>query len=85
LYETGLLNPESPLERHTGEGRYPAIKNTPQVRVLLGLQPLTTTAYPLRVRGRIHGVAPLTWEFAIHLDTGLRRYDAVVFRMAYPS
>ena len=31
------LNPDCPLGRHTGEGRYPAMKNKPRVRVLLGL------------------------------------------------
>ena len=56
------------------------MKNSPRVRVLLGLQPLTTTAYPLRVRGQNHDVVPPAWEIINHLDSGLRRND-VVFSM----
>jgi hypothetical protein len=71
------MSPNTPLTRHTGEGRYPAMKKLPQVRVLLGLQPLTTTAYPLRVRGHNFDVVPLAWKFFDHLDSGLRRNDVV--------
>jgi len=28
--------------------------------------------------GQSHNVVPLMWEFVNHLDTGLRRYDAVL-------
>jgi hypothetical protein len=70
------FNPNNPLGRHSGAGRNPAIKN-PQVRGCCQFIGFTTTVYPLRVRGQNHDVAPLTWEFVNHLDTGLRRYDEV--------
>ncbi len=52
------IRSNNPLGRHTGAGRYPAIKN--KLRSSQNLD-----------------VVPLAWGISNHLDTGLRRYDAV--------
>ena len=52
------LPPNDPSGRHSGEGRNPAIKNTPR-------------------SGQDHDAVPLSWGINNHLDSGLRRNDAI--------
>ena len=65
-----VLNPDYPLGRRSGEGRNPVIKTC---RKADKTKPLAAS-FEKRPN---HNIVPLVWEFANHLDTGLRRYDVI--------
>jgi len=73
------MNPDNPLGRRSGEGRNPAIKDTPRITSdLAGVVCQLSRMASCSISGQNHNVVPLTWVIFNHLDTGLRRYDAVL-------
>ncbi|MDO8466111.1 MAG: hypothetical protein Q7S46_12815, partial [Gallionella sp.] len=86
------FNPDNPLGRRSGEGRNPAIKDTPRSRQHHDVVPHPATRYwrsqpfagagvrrpfpPLMLCNAVSW-PPLMWGIFNHLDTGLRRYDTV--------
>jgi len=74
------VNPDSPLSRHSGAGRNPVIKNTLRITSdLAGVVCQLSRMASCFISRQNHDFVSPALEIVNQLDTGLRRYDAVIW------